>query len=235
MLAIYKREFKSYFISTMGYVFLTIFLVIFGVMFVFNNIYPNSANMQSFYTSISPLYIIIFTVILTMRLFTEEKKNRTEVLLLTTPVSAVGIVLGKFLAAFTVYAIGIVSTLIYAIFILCYTEIAMSVVFGGIIALLLYGALFISIGTFISSLTDNQVVSAIATFCILFFLYLAESFVSFIPSTLITNILYWLSINAKYTEMSSGILSLGNLVYFLSLTALFVFLNIRVIEKKRWA
>ncbi len=235
MLAIYKREFKSYFISTMGYVFLTIFLIVFGVMFVFNNIYSNSANMQSFYTSISPLYIIIFTVILTMRLFTEEKKNRTEILLLTTPVSAVGIVLGKFLAAFSVYAIGILSTLIYAIFILCFTEIAMSVVFGGIIALLLYGALFISIGTFISALTDNQVVSAIATFCVLFFLYLAESFVSFIPNTFITNILYWLSINAKYTEMSSGILSLGNLVYFLSLTALFVFLNIRVIEKKRWA
>ena len=82
---------------------------------------------------------------------------------------------------------------------------------------------------------DLLLAAPIATFCALFFLYLAENFVSFIPSTLITNILYWLSINAKYTEMSSGILTLGNLVYFLSLTALFVFLNIRVIEKKRWA
>lgn len=235
MLAIFKREFKSYFITTMGFVFLTIFLFVFGTVFVFNNIYSNSADMQSYYSAISPIYLIIFTVILTMRLFTEEKKNRTEVLLLTSPVSAVGIVLGKYLAAFAVYAIGVASTLIYTIFILCFSKVAISAVFGGIIALLLYGALFISIGTFISSLTDSQVVAAIATFSVLFFLYLAESFVSFIPNTLITNILYWLSINAKYTQMSNGVLTIGNLVYFLSLTAMFLFLNIRVIEKKRWA
>ena len=235
MLAIYKREFKSYFITTMGFVFLTIFLFVFGTVFVFNNINSNSADMQSYYSSISPLYIIVFTVILTMRLFTEEKKNRTEVLLLTSPVSAVGIVLGKYLAAFSVYAIGVLSTLIYTIFIMCFTKVAISTVIGGIISLLLYGALFIAIGTFISSLTDSQVVSAIATFCVLFFLYLAETFVEYIPSTIITNVLYWLSINAKYTQMSSGVLTIGNLVYFLSLTALFLFLNIRVIEKKRWA
>jgi len=235
MLAIFKREFKSYFITTMGFVFLTIFLFVFGTVFVFNNIYSNSADMQSYYSAISPIYLIIFTVILTMRLFTEEKKNRTEVLLLTSPVSAVGIVLGKYLAAFSVYAVGVASTLIYTLFILCFSKVAFSAVIGGIIALLLYGALFISIGTFISSLTDSQVVAAIATFSVLFFLYLAESFVSFIPNTLITNILYWLSINAKYSQMSNGVLTIGNLVYFLSLTAMFLFLNIRVIEKKRWA
>lgn len=232
MTAIYKRELKSYFITPMGFVFLTIFLFILGTTFVFNNIYSNIADMQAFYSAITPLYLIIFTVILTMRIMTEDKKNRTEVLLLTSPVSAAGIALGKFLAAFTVYAIGVFSTLIFAGFIYLYTTIPFITVVSGILGLLLYGALFISVGLFISSLTDSQVVAAIATFCALFFLYLAESFIQFIPNTLITNILYWLSLSQKYTQMSQGIFSLSHLVYFISLTALFIFLTIRVVEKK---
>ena len=103
-----------------------------------------------------------------MRIMTEDKKNRTEVLLLTSPVSAAGIALGKFLAAFTVYAIGVFSTLIFAGFIYLYTTIPFITVVSGILGLLLYGALFISVGLFISSLTDSQVVAAIATFCALF-------------------------------------------------------------------
>ena len=198
MTAIYKRELKSYFITPMGFVFLTIFLFILGTTFVFNNIYSNIADMQAFYSAITPLYLIIFTVILTMRIMTEDKKNRTEVLLLTSPVSAAGIALGKFLAAFTVYAIGVFSTLIFAGFIYLYTTIPFITVVSGILGLLLYGALFISVGLFISSLTDSQVVAAIATFCALFFF------------------------------------SLSHLVYFISLTALFIFLTIRVVEKKRW-
>lgn len=170
-----------------------------------------------------------------MRLFTDEKKNRTEVLLLTSPVSASDIVLGKYFAALTVYTIGIISTFIYTIFILFYTKISITIVFGGMISLILYGALFIAIGTFISSLTDNQVVSAIATFSILFFLYLAESFVSYIPNTFLTNLLYWISLSAKFRQISNGVLSISNLVYFISLTAFFLFLNVRFIEKKRWA
>ena len=234
MTAIFKRELKSYFITSMGFVFLTIFLFILGTTFVFNNIYNNIADMQTFYSAITPLYLIIFTVILTMRIMTEDKKNRTEVLLLTSPVSAAGIAMGKFLAAFTVYAIGVLSTLIFAGFIYLYTTIPFITVVSGILGLLLYGALFISVGLFISSLTDSQVVAAIATFCALFFLYLAESFIQFIPSTFITNILYWLSLSQKYTQMSQGIFSLSHLIYFISLTALFIFLTIRVVEKKRW-
>ncbi len=235
MLAIYKRELKSYFLTAMGYVFLTIFMIILGMLFFFNNITQNSADLQSYYSAVDPLYLIVFTVILTMRLMTDDKRNRTEVLLLTAPVSAGGIVMGKFLAALSVYAVGVFSTIIYAIFTLLYSGISLVVVIGGMIGLLLYGALFISIGTFISSLTDSQVVAAIATFCSLFFLYLAESFISYIPNTTVTNILYWLSLDSKYTQISQGLLSIGHLVYFLSLTTLFLFLTIRVVEKKRWA
>ncbi len=235
MFAIYKRELKSYFISAMGYVFLTIFMVIMGIVFVSYNINKNSANMQAFYAAISPLYLIIFTVILTMRLMTEDKKNRTEVLLLTTPVSAGGIVMGKFFAAFTVYAAGVLSTLIFSAYVSIYSQVDLSVVIGGIIGLLLYGALFIAIGIFISSLTDSQVVAAIGTFCALFVLWLAESLVRSIPSSAITNMLYWLSLSSKYQQLSQGVLSLSHLVYFLSLTGLFVFLTTRVVEKKRWA
>ncbi len=235
MFAIYKRELKSYFLTAMGYVFLTIFMIILGMLFFFNNITQNSADLQSYYSAVDPLYLIIFTVILTMRLMTDDKRNRTEVLLLTAPVSAAGIVIGKFFAALSVYAIGVLSTIIYAVFTLIYSQISLVVVIGGMIGLLLYGALFISIGTFISSLTDSQVVAAIATFCSLFFLYLAERFVAYIPNTTVTNILYWLSLDSKYTQISQGLLSIGHLVYFLSLTAMFLFLTVRVVEKKRWS
>lgn len=235
MLAVYKREFRSYFVTAMGYVFLTIFMVVLGLTFVFNNIANNSADMQSYYSAISPIYLIVFTVILTMRLMTEEKRSRTEVLLLTSPVSAGGIVMGKFFAALSVYAIGVVSTILYALFVLAFTSIDLSVVIGGMLGLLLYGALFLSIGIFISSLTDSQVSAAIATFCALFFLYLAENFISLIPNSTLTDLLYWLSFYSKYTQISQGVLSLSHLVYFLSLTSLFCFLTIRVVEKKRWA
>lgn len=235
MFAIYKRELKSYFLTAMGYVFLTIFMIILGMLFFFNNITQNSADLQSYYSAVDPLYLIIFTVILTMRLMTDDKRNRTEVLLLTAPVSAAGIVIGKFFAALSVYAIGVLSTIIYAVFTLIYSQISLVVVIGGMIGLLLYGALFISIGTFISSLTDSQVVAAIATFCSLFFLYLAERFIAYIPNTTVTNILYWLSLDSKYTQISQGLLSIGHLVYFLSLTAMFLFLTVRVVEKKRWS
>jgi ABC-2 type transport system permease protein len=235
MFAIYKRELKSYFLTAMGYVFLTIFMIILGILFYFNNVTKNSADLQSYYQAVDPLYLIIFTVILTMRLMTDDKRNRTEVLLLTAPVSAGGIVMGKFLAAFSVYGMAVLSTIIYAIYTLVFSQISLSVVVGGMIGLLLYGALFIAIGTFISSLTDSQVVAAIATFCSLFFLYIAESFISFIPNTTVTNVLYWLALDSKYNQISQGLLSIGHLVYFLSLTALFLFLTVRVIEKKRWA
>ena len=157
MLAVYKREFRSYFVTAMGYVFLTIFMIVLGLTFVFNNIANNSADMQSYYSAISPIYLIVFTVILTMRLMTEEKRSRTEVLLLTSPVSAGGIVMGKFFAALSVYAIGVVSTILYALFVLAFTSIDLSVVIGGMLGLLLYGALFLSIGIFISSLTIRVV------------------------------------------------------------------------------
>ena len=235
MSAVFKREFKSYFITAMGYVFLAIFLLILGLMFVFNNIGANSANLQTYYSSVSPIYLIIFTVILTMRLMTEDKRNRTEVLLLTAPVSAAGIVVGKFAAALAVFGLGVLSTVIFALFTMIYAPVSITVVLGGMLGLLLYGALFISIGTFISSLTDNQVTAAIATFCALFFLYLAESFITYIPNTTLTDILYWLSFYSKYTQISQGVLSVGHLVYFLSLTSLFLFLTVRVVEKKRWA
>ena len=235
MIAIYKRELKSYFLTAMGYVFLTIFMIILGMLFFFNNVTNNSADLQSYYSAVDPLYLIIFTVILTMRLMTDDKRNRTEVLLLTSPVSAAGIVMGKFLAALSVYAIGVFSTIIYALYTMIYAEINLIVVLGGMLGLLLYGALFIAIGTFISSLTDSQVVAAIATFCSLFFLYLAESFIGYIPNTTVTDALYWMALDSKYTQISQGLLSIGHLVYFLSLTFLFLFLTVRVLEKKRWA
>lgn len=143
--------------------------------------------------------------------------------------------MGKFFAALSVYAIGVVSTILYALFVLAFTSIDLSVVIGGMLGLLLYGALFLSIGIFISSLTDSQVSAAIATFCALFFLYLAENFISLIPNSTLTDLLYWLSFYSKYTQISQGVLSLSHLVYFLSLTSLFCFLTIRVVEKKRWA
>jgi ABC-2 type transport system permease protein len=183
-----------------------------------------------------------------MRLFTEEKKLRTEQLLLTAPVTITGMVIGKFLAAFTLFFSCAVLSCIN--FIPLYLIAAAErgnlsydtthigpvtpQIIGCLIGIILIGAAFIAIGTFISSLTENQLAAAIITIAVLISLVAIGLFTSVVDVYWIRMLLSWISVLSRFANFSSGIFDLASLIYYLSLVFVFLFLTVRVYEKRRY-
>lgn len=234
MQAIYKREMKSYFSSAIGYVVIATFVFFASVFFVNINISTDTPNMSGVFSNMMLVYVFIVPII-TMRTFSEEKRQKTDQALLTAPVSLFGIVLGKFLAALTVYAIGMSCTVIFALIIGMSGTLDTWVVIGNLVGMLLIGAALISVGVFISSLTESQVISAIATIFILLLLFLLSNFASATSNATIQSIITSISISNRYQNFSIGIFDLSDTVFYLSMCAIFSFLTVRVLEKRRWS
>lgn len=234
MLAIYKRDLRAYFTSPLGYVFIAAFLIITNLIFFVTNLLTGSNALTTVYTVI--LYVLVVVVpVLTMRTFSEDYKQKTDQLLLTAPVKASGIVLGKFLAAYTVYFIALLFTVIYAIIVAAVGDINMASVTGNYIALLGVATVYIAIGCFISSLTENQLVACIATLGVFVALLLADLAYDLVNVDWIKSILYWVSIFRRYNTFFLGVFSVADFFYYISISAVFVFLTVRVLEKKRWS
>lgn len=232
MTAIMRRELSAYFSSPIGYIYLTVFYVFAGFFFT------NTLLMQS--SSLSGVFGYIFTTItlflipvLTMRLFSEEKKNKTDQALLTAPVSLGSIVVGKFLAAVLVFALGLAIVLVYALVIAAFTPPNWPQVFANIFALLLLGSAIISIGMFISSLSENQVIAAIGSFAAAFTLVLIDSLST--RNEVLQKILMSISFFVRYSAFTSGVFNFANVLFFLSVIFLFCFFTVRVLEKRRWS
>lgn len=173
MLAVFRRELKSYFTTPIGYIFMGVFLLISGIFFSLMNLLQNDGNYVNVLNTI--VFIFLFLVpILTMRTLSEEKKNKTEQLLLTSPLSIWDIVVGKFLASSVLFLITLVITLIYPLIIKFNGYVAPTEVLCTYIGFFLIGCSFIAVGTFISSLTENQISSAIGTFGALLILWIME-------------------------------------------------------------
>jgi ABC-2 type transport system permease protein len=233
MVAILKREFRGYFTSAVGYVFLAVFYFFAAYFFCLDNLASNSTNVSNLFNSMVIIFVIIIPV-LTMRLLCEEKKQKTDQLLLTSPISLSGMVMGKFLAALAVFAIGLASMVVFGLTMAVYVNVDTFVIFGNIIGTLLLASAMISIGLFISSLTENQVVSAIASVAVLFVLFLIGSLSSAITNTFLQALVSALSISSRYTNFAMGIFNLGDAVYYFSIAAVFIFLTVRMLEKRRW-
>lgn len=234
MLAILKRELSSYFTSPIGYVFLAVFYFFSG-MFFYSVLYSNSTDISYVFSGM--FTVLLFVVpLLTMRLMSEEKKQKTDQLLLTSPVSLTGLVLGKFLAAVCMYAIALAVTVIYSLILAGFASPEWMVVIGNIFGSLLLGAALIAIGLFISSMTENQMIAAVGSFAVMMFILMMDSFVSIIPSSLsfISKILTGLSFMTRYNELVTGILNIGTILFFISVAVVFNFLTVRVLEKRRW-
>ena len=240
MKAIFKREFKSYFTSAGGYLFLGIFLLAMGVSFVGNISdslkyyqYPTTA-MNTLFRSM-PLLLSVMVPLITMGSFADEKQHKTDQLLLTSPNSVTSIVMGKFFGAFSFVAVCLLTTLLYvAVFCIYGTPNLMLTVLA-YIAVILMAALFTSVGIFFSSLTESALVAAsigIVSFAVL---YVCGGFASLsvVPAG-IRSIIGVLDINRYYNMFYSELLSPQPFVYFISLTVLFIFLTVRVIEARRW-
>lgn len=185
--AIFKKEMKTYFNTMTGYVFLGFFLLITGFYFTVNCAFSGSSDFISV-LSATLIALLILIPVLTMRLFSEETRQKTDQLLFTSPVSIPQIVFGKFFAAIFLFFIGIAITACYAVILSRFGEISFSETFTGVIGYFLMGCCFISVGIFISVLTDNQIIAAVGTFAAMFFIFMIDSIASIMPVTTGANV-----------------------------------------------
>ena len=236
MFAIFKREMRSYFTSPVGYMFCAIFFAVSGFLFMLNTVQAGQdANYTGYFSIILFLFIVIIPL-LTMKLVSEEMKMKTDQLLMTAPITLADIVFGKYFAALTMFGGSfIVSSAIYYIPLVMYGKPNLALYIGCVLGVFLVGSAFISIGIFISSLTENQFISAFGTIGAIIFLLFVSSLNSYINNEAVRNFLSGLSITSRYSYFSYGLFSYDSLIYFISLSAVFLFLTIRVFEKRRWS
>lgn len=234
MSAIFRRELGAFFTSGIAYVFLAVFYLLAGLLFYMYTLSSSTTDMSGMFSML--FAVIIFLIpILTMKSFSEEKKQKTEQGLLTAPVGLGGIVLGKYFATILMYIFGVSIVLIYALIISYFGSVDWGILFSNYLALILLGAAFIAIGMFISSLTENQVVAAVGGICSLLFLCLVDILTNYISIDFITDFLNSISFYNKYYEFTCGIFNLSSVLFYISTAVIFNFLTVRVFEKRRWS
>ncbi|MGN0612997.1 MAG: ABC transporter permease [Porcipelethomonas sp.] len=232
--AIFRRELSSFFTSSIAYVFLFVFFISSGWFFYASTFASGTADMSGFFSMLH-LEIIVLVPILTMKSFSEEKKQKTDQGLLTAPISLGGMVLGKYFAVLVMFLMGISIVLVYAAILSCFGTVDWILVISNYAALFLMGAATIAIGVFISSLTENQVVAAILSIICLMILFLLDLIASFIDISFISDILNSLSFYNRYYEFTCGIFNLSSVLFYISAAVIFNFLTVRVFEKRRWS
>lgn len=231
--AIFRRELRGYFTSPVGYIFLGVFYAVSGFFFYSSSISAGSTDLSQLFVMLY-FALLLLVPILTMRSFSEEKKQKTEQCILTAPVSLFGIVFGKFLGAFVVYLIGISCTAVYAVVVSFFASPDWNVVLGNILGLVLLGASFIALGILVSSLTENQMVSAILSMVLILALYILQVVANYVNTDWIAKVLSSVAFSYRYQTFTSGILDLSNVLFFVSAVVIFMFLTVRVLEKRRW-
>ncbi|MFW5717693.1 MAG: ABC transporter permease [Spirochaetota bacterium] len=287
MIAILTRELRTYFQTPIGYIFMGLFLLVSGFFFTAGNLISGSSYFSSFLESI--LFLYLFAVpLLTMRLLSEERRQRTDQLLLTSPITVTDIVLGKFFAAFVVFLLTLVVTILYAIVVGVFGDLAVWQTVGGYIGFALMGSSFISVGVLISAVSENQVSAAFFTFFALLLIWFLNLVKSVAPTDavsstifaaaiviglaaffysntrslitggailvlgaatiavlhvvqpavfdgLIAEVLDWFSLLERFGSFTLGLIELEEVVFYLSFTSVFLFVTVRLIEKRRWA
>ena len=234
MFSIFKREFRAYFTSPLGYVFLAIFYAFSGLFFYIFSLSIGSTDISGVFLMMF-IVLMVFVPLLTMRLLSEDKKQKTDQLLLTAPVSLLSIVMGKFLAAYAIFVIGVAVMPVYGFVMSTFTTISWLPIWGNTVGLLLIGGIFVSVGLFVSSLTENQMIAAIGSFFVNLMILLMNTLTSALPSGIFKDVLASVSVYSRYSEITNGIFSLSSLIFFISVIFIFLFLTVRVLEKRRWA
>ena len=232
--AILKRELGAYFSSATAYVVMAVYFFFSGLFFNFYCISANSSSLSYVYGNM--FYIILFLIpIITMKTFAEEKKQKSDQALLTAPTSLTEIVLGKFLGAFCLYAICCCIFLVYAVVISFFASPEWSVILCTFIGILLLGGSLIAINVFISVMTESMVVAAVIGMGVGLVISMTNYLISLIQVDWIKSILNKINFLSYYENFTYGILSIVDVVFFLSVTALFLFFTVRKKEKRRWS
>ena len=224
---------RAYFTTPVGYIFLAAMLLISACVFSYSTLMSQTWRMNTYFIFMMFTFIVLVPV-LTMKSFSEERRTKTEQMLLTSPVSLTGMVMAKYLAAMTMMTGVLLLTTIYFIPFYIYGEPSTAMLFGNLLALLLAGSAFIAIGIFISSLTENQMVSCVVTIVIILLFLVVSLANSNIDSYFVRSILNWISVFSRFGNFTNGIFDLASVLYYVSITAVAIFLTVRVYEKRRW-
>ncbi len=234
MKSIFKKELRSYFMSPLAYVFLGVFMFINSFSFVYYQIQYSVADVRALFTTTNEISLFLVSI-LTMRLLSEEKNKKTDQLLLTAPVDVWEIVAGKFFAACTVFLVALIISLVFPITMFIFGEPSFGECIGGYIGFMLLWSALISVGVLISALTENQMISAVATFAVLLVLYNLEGIAGALSNEFIKSCLKSVSLINRYSDFSAGVLSLDSVVFYLSFIFVVLFLAVKVVERRRYS
>lgn len=234
MLAIWKKELQAYYLSPIAYVFTGVFLLVSGLFFTLYNVLSYSASFLNTLSSLTFLFMLVVPI-LTMRLLSEERLNKTDQLLLTAPVTLTAVVVGKYMAAVTVFLLTLVISLVYPLVLTIFGNPAFGEILTGYIGFFLMGSAIISVGVLMSALTESQVTAAVTTFGILLFLQLIEYVAPNLDIAWLVTAFNWLSLYSRFDSFAAGLLALVPCLYYISFISVFLFLTIRVMDRRRWS
>lgn len=237
ILTISAKEFKSYLTSPMAYIITAAFLLGTGFFFAL----PQETSAAYTETSMRGVFANIFYIIvvlllmalLTMRLISEEKKMGTIELLMTAPIRDSELIIGKYLGSVGLMLMMLVFTIYYPIMLFVFGDPDPGPIFGGYLGLFLLGCLALAVGIFTSSLTSNQLIAAVVAGAILLGLWFLNSVAVLMPTT-IANVLSYFSPASYISDFYTGVMNTRGIIYFISATALFLFLAVRSLENSRW-
>jgi len=230
---VFKKEFSSYFVTPFGYVFIGIFLLLTGIIFSIYNLSGGRGDVNGMLSILNFASIVAFPL-LTMKLIADEKKTGSDKLIFTVPKSVTAIIMGKYFAALMIFIISLLLTGIFVIMIFVFGETSIESVIGSYFGFFLLGASFIAITLFASSITASQVTAAIAGFSFLLFFIILSFLESTVHIPILKSIINALSILNRYDDFTRGIIKFSSLVYYLSISILFVFFTVVSVQRKQW-
>jgi len=234
ILAIFRKEFKSYFNSPIAYIYITVFIVLSSWLFFRGFFVINQADMRGYFI-LMPWMFLFFVPAVTMKLWAEEKKLGTMELLMTLPLREHEVPLGKYLAGLALFALSIALTFVIPIVLFALGDPDTGHIIGGYLGVLLMGAAYLAIGLFASTLTENQIIAFILGVVICFaLLIIGEDFVRFsVPHWLAPRCSY-LGLGSHFSSIMRGVVDSRDLIYYLSLIGFFLYLSVHTIEARKW-
>ena len=234
MIAVWKREFRSYLKSPVGYVYLFLYTIIMGACFSLFNVgqYNSEVSYYFFYSC----YVMILTIpILTMKLFPEERKNKTDQILITAPISITKMVMGKFMAAYTMFLISLIPSIFCMGFLALNGNVEYGILAGSYVAILLVGAAYIAIAMLMACVTESQIIAFMMGFFVLLIFAICDVLKNIINLSFVTKIIDVISVSSRFGVLATGLFDFSAIFYFISLTVVFLFLTVRIIDKRRWS
>ena len=236
MSAIFKREFKSFFITPLGYVVIAIMMFFHGLAFTGMYSLGLTDIGYVFGSGFSFVAVYVLIPILTMRTMSDDRRQKTDQVLLTSPVGLYSIVFGKFFATLAIFMLSYVTTFVFQI-IIAFQDVSINwlLYIGNILGVFLMGAALIALGIFISSLTESQIISVVISFAASLVLAMMDNVATMINVPVVTKVIEKISFVGRYNTFCYGIIDYSNIVFFVGFAAIFIFLTVRVLDKRRYS